>query len=60
MKQEKHQVKDLEIDDAEHRLNEFAYILHQADARCIASFLKERKKRKNAGNESSALHKGLN
>lgn len=51
----KQKVDDLEVDDAEHRFNEFAYILHQVDARCIASFLKEERKPKSAGSKSSDL-----
>jgi len=48
--------RDSEVDDTEYRLNEFVYILHQADARWIASLLKKKRKEKNAKNESSTLH----
>ncbi len=41
--------------EAEHRLEEVLYILHQADLRCINAMLKKGKKGKN---ESSALPAG--
>ena len=60
MEKAKQKVGDLEVDDAEHRLNEATHILHQADFRCISAFLKKRRQAKSLKNESSALHKGFN
>ena len=60
MEKVKQKVDDLEIEDAEHRFNEFAYILHQADFRYISAFLKKQRQTKRLKNESSALHKGVN
>ncbi len=45
--------------DAEYRLNEFVYMLHQADVRCINAILKNMKAGKGKKNESGALHKSL-
>jgi len=43
MKEHEDGVCDLNIDDAEYRLKELVYILHQADVRCISAFLKKKK-----------------
>ena len=48
--------QEKDVNDAEYRLNEFVYILHQADTRCIASLLKKKRKEKNVKDESSTLH----
>lgn len=48
---------DLEVDDAEYRLQEFVYILHQADLRILNSLLEKKHKKeiKQVKNESRDL-----
>ena len=50
-------VSDLEVDDAEYRLQEFIYILHQADLRILNSLLEKKHKKaiKQVKNESGDL-----
>ncbi len=57
MAENKNVVSDLEIDDTEYRLQEFVYILHQADVRLLNSLLEKKKKKaiKQVKNESSDL-----
>lgn len=50
MKENEDEVRDSNIDDAEYRLKELVYILHQADVRCIRDLLKK-KKRANVAHE---------
>jgi len=46
MKENENGVRDSNIDDAEYRLKELVYILHQADLRCIEALLKKKKVKK--------------
>jgi len=57
MIEDKNVVSDLEVDDAEYRLQEFVYILHQADLRVLNSLLEKMKKKtiKQVKNESRNL-----
>lgn len=57
MSENKNAVSDLEVDDAEYRLQEFVYILHQADLRILNSLLEKNRKKtiKQVKNESRDL-----
>lgn len=60
IKEDRNISDDLEVDDADYRLQEFVHILHQVDLRILNSLLEKKHKKtiKQAKNESRDLLKG--